>query len=79
MTNRIKGAQFRNYQWDRVQSTPRDPAEQDRKNRIDAILVDKVFLKVCAWEKIPVTRRQASKYARKRGRAYQTAMSATCN
>jgi hypothetical protein len=60
----------RNHQWERVKRTSMDGRQAFRTKRNDAVFKSDRFKKICENLNIEPTRRQASKYARKRGLAY---------
>lgn len=64
--------------WDAGWFQPKDIPSQrntsvDNKHRIDGILNQAHFLEACKRAQTTPTRRQASKFARKRGLAYRNA------
>lgn len=59
-------------QWDRVMRTPQDPKESARQEANAKILMSDIFLGACIKAGIGSTTRQASKYRRKRGKAFMS-------
>jgi len=62
---------FDGRQWERVQRTPQDPAEREAQAANTNILQSDMFISACKACEIEPTRRQASKYRRKKGLIYQ--------
>ena len=60
----------KNQKWTRVSGTDLHPQNEERRLKHDGILKSERFNKACEAVGIQPTRRQASKYARKKGAAY---------
>ena len=60
-----------NTQWDRVQGPDLDTGKKQRAERNKSIMADKIFLDACANAGIEPTKRQASKWNSKKGKAYK--------
>jgi hypothetical protein len=61
----------RDHQWERVRRTPVPKAELARRNKNDSTLKSGAFKDACLRVGlVPPTRRQASKWNRKTGRAW---------
>ena len=56
--------------WERVFGPDLDIGKADRQRANDYVFNNKTFIEKCMRADIPITRRQASKYRRKRGLAY---------
>lgn len=59
------------HQWQRVISTAPSEQELAARDRINKTLKDREFLNRCKRAGVDPCRRQASKYSRKRGAAWQ--------
>lgn len=58
-------------QWIRVHGPDLHGDNYNRYERNSAIMRDNRFKSACGWANIPVTRRQASKWANHKGLAYK--------
>ncbi len=60
------------HQWTRVSGTDIQPQHSARMLLNDSTLKNHKFISACRNAGIPGTRRQASKFRRKKGKAYQS-------
>jgi len=60
-----------NTQWDRVHGPDLDTGKKQRAERNKSTMADKIFLDACINAKIEPTKRQASKWNSKKGKAYK--------
>lgn len=58
-------------QWMRVQRTPETPKMKKRREMNTSRLTDETFLEACKKAGVDSTRRQASKWNNRKGKAYK--------
>jgi len=62
------------HEWERVTGNDLDPGNRKRYLENNGILRDKVFVEACKQAGIEPTRRQASKWKRKKGIAHENSI-----
>ena len=61
-------------QWDRVKGLNLHPDNEEKANKNQSIMKNKIFIKSCENAKLEPTKRQASKWNNKKGLAYKNKM-----